>query len=96
MPTATPPKDLAHSEVLSARQPHKINHYQTKTALHRTRLRFLDRKKFSVLFFFKTYRQTVSVLEALRKTKTENIEKNFSVFHFHGSAKDLILIVTIR
>ncbi|MDT8881664.1 hypothetical protein RBG07_03825 [Klebsiella aerogenes] len=51
-----------------------------KTALHRTRLRFLDHKNFSVLFFFKPDRQTAPVLAALRKTRTEKIEKNFSVF----------------
>ncbi|ELC7393265.1 hypothetical protein RJO89_002287 [Enterobacter asburiae] len=60
----------------------------TKMALHRTRLRFLDHKTFSVLFFFKPHRQTAPVLAALRKNRTEKIEKNFSVFHFHGSAKD--------
>jgi hypothetical protein len=42
----------------------------------------LDHKNFSVLFFFKPDRQTVPVLAALRKTETENIEKNFSVFQF--------------
>ncbi|MFV7474638.1 hypothetical protein ACNPM1_10560 [Enterobacter pseudoroggenkampii] len=53
---------------------------QTKIALHRTRLRFLDHKYFSVLFFFKPHRQIASVLAALRKTETENIEKNFQCF----------------
>jgi len=55
---------------------------QTKIALHRTRLRFLDHKNFSVLFFFKPHRQTAPVLAALRKTITEKIEKNFSVIQF--------------
>ncbi|OEH27099.1 hypothetical protein AN659_0201260 [Enterobacter sp. ST121:950178628] len=54
-------------------------------ALHRTRLRFLDHKNFSVLFFYKPDRQTAPVLAALRKTRTEKIEKNFSVFQLLGS-----------
>ncbi|MCK7106041.1 hypothetical protein [Enterobacter kobei] len=57
----------------------------TKIALHRTRLRFLEHKNFSVLFFYKPDRQTALVLAALQKTRTEKIEKNFSVFHFCGS-----------
>ncbi|WP_227648058.1 hypothetical protein, partial [Klebsiella pneumoniae] len=61
-------------------QPDKINLSRTKSALHRTRLRFLDHKNFSVLFFCKSHRQTAPVLAALRKTRTEKIEKNFSVF----------------
>ncbi|PAO23642.1 hypothetical protein CIW56_08695 [Enterobacter roggenkampii] len=65
-------------------------------ALHRTRLRFLDHKKFSVLFFFKPDRQTAPVLAALRKTETEKIEKNFSIFHFYGSAEDRMKIINIR
>ncbi|WP_341857337.1 hypothetical protein, partial [Enterobacter hormaechei] len=69
---------------------------QTKIALHRTRLRFLDHKNFSVLFFYKPDRQAAPVLAALCKTRTEKIEKNFSVFHFYGSAEDLMKFVTIR
>lgn len=46
-------------------------------------------------FYFST-NQTAPVLAALRKTRTENIEKNFSVFHFHGSLEDLISNVTVR
>ncbi|KTK23398.1 hypothetical protein ASU66_04170 [Enterobacter hormaechei subsp. xiangfangensis] len=65
-------------------------------ALHRTRLRFLDHKNFSVLFFYKPDRQTAPVLAALRRTRTENIERNFSIFHFQGSAKDRKEIVTSR
>ncbi|TXT72235.1 hypothetical protein D4N14_16305 [Enterobacter hormaechei] len=65
-------------------------------ALHRTRLRFLDHQIFSVLFFYKPDCQTSPVLAALRKTRTEKIEKNFSVFHFYGSAEDLMKFVTIR
>ncbi|WP_373963122.1 hypothetical protein [Kosakonia sacchari] len=57
-----------------------MNVSQTKTALHRTRLRVLDRENFSVLFFYKTYSQTAPLLAACGKTKTEKIEKNFSVF----------------
>ncbi|EAZ3040903.1 hypothetical protein CSM67_000725 [Salmonella enterica subsp. diarizonae] len=69
---------------------------QTKTALHRTRLRFLDRKNFSVGFFFKSYRQPAPVLAALRRLETEKIEMNFSNFHFEGSMKDLRVFLTIR
>ncbi|HAJ6642752.1 TPA: hypothetical protein HNC65_02245 [Escherichia coli] len=56
----------------------KINLSQTKTALHRTRLRFLDLENFSVLFFYKTDRQTAPLLAALRRTETEMIEKDFT------------------
>ncbi|WP_427032586.1 hypothetical protein [Enterobacter ludwigii] len=63
-----------------ASQHGKKNLSQTKIALHRTRLRFLDHKNFSVLFFYKPDHQTAPVLAALRKTRTEKIEKNFSVF----------------
>ena len=45
-------------------------------------------------FYFST-NQTAPVLAALRKTRTENIEKNFSVFHFYGSMEDLMKYVTI-
>ncbi|EFA5110488.1 hypothetical protein EYX55_05425 [Escherichia coli] len=58
----------------------KINLSQTKTALHRTRLRFLDLEIFSVLFFYKTDRQTAPLLAALRRTETEMIERNFIFF----------------
>ncbi|HGY5112379.1 TPA: hypothetical protein ACNV5N_000125 [Citrobacter freundii] len=67
---------------LTALHADEINLSQTKTALHRTRLRFLDRKKFSVLFFYKSPRRTAPVLAVLRKPQTEKIERNFSVFHF--------------
>ncbi|ELY4704074.1 hypothetical protein SM032_000251 [Cronobacter sakazakii] len=53
---------------------------QTKTALHRTRLQVLDRKNFSVLFFYKRYRQTAPALGLCQKSETEKMEKNFSVF----------------
>jgi len=58
---------------------------QTKTALHRTHLWVLDHKIFLVLFFIVPHRQNAPVLAALRKTRTEKIEKNFSVFQFLGS-----------
>ncbi|EAT0074366.1 hypothetical protein D6S94_12265 [Salmonella enterica subsp. enterica serovar Bovismorbificans] len=74
----------------------KINLSQTKTALHRTRLRFLDRKNFSVGFFFKSYRQPAPVLAVLRRLETEKIERNFSNFQFEGSIKDLTQNVTHR
>ncbi|WP_431651384.1 hypothetical protein, partial [Enterobacter roggenkampii] len=61
-------------------QPDKIITSQTKTALHRTRLRFLDHKNFSVLFFYKPDRQPAPVLAVCRKTKTEKLVKNFSIF----------------
>jgi len=56
----------------------------------------LDHKNFSVLFFYKPDRQTAPVLAALRKPGTEKIEKNFSVFHFYRSAKDLLETLTNR
>ncbi|MEN0586714.1 MULTISPECIES: hypothetical protein [unclassified Kosakonia] len=84
-PTGTPEIDHVHSAVLAAPERHKINLSMTKTALHRTRLRFLDRKNFSVGFFFKTYRQPAPVLAALRRIETEKIEKNFSIFQCYGS-----------
>ncbi|KTH10618.1 hypothetical protein ASV31_02535 [Enterobacter hormaechei subsp. hoffmannii] len=51
-------------------------------ALHRTHLRFLDHKNFSVLFFFKPDRLAAPVLAVKPKSKTEKVEKNFSGFHF--------------
>jgi len=45
----------------------------------------LDRKNFSVLFFYKPDRQTAPALAALRQTKTEKIEKNFSILQLEGS-----------
>ena len=79
----------AYSVALAAPERDKINLSMTKTALHRTRLRVLDRKNFSVGFFFKTYRQPAPLLAALRRLETEKIEKNFSIFQFEGSAEDL-------
>ncbi|QMK76963.1 hypothetical protein HVX64_03625 [Citrobacter sp. RHB20-C16] len=69
-----------HSEALTALHADKRNASQTKTALHRTRLRFLELENFSVLFFYKPERQTAPLLVALRRTETEMIEKNFSRF----------------
>ncbi|ECG0705716.1 hypothetical protein DL122_08445 [Salmonella enterica subsp. salamae] len=73
-----------------------MNLSQTKTALHRTRLRFLDYKNFSVGFFFKSYRQPAPVLAVLRRLETEKIERNFSNFQFEGSIKDLTENTTFR
>ncbi|WFV97639.1 hypothetical protein [Klebsiella aerogenes] len=78
--SATRKTDRAHSRALAAREPDIINLSVTKTALHRTRLRVLDHKNFSVLFFYKPDRQTAPVLAAYRKSKTEKIEKNFRFF----------------
>jgi len=66
--------------VLTALRTDKIKLSQTKTALHRTRLRFLDLEIFSVLFFYKPERQTAPLLAALRRTETEMIERNFIFF----------------
>ncbi|ASM22529.1 hypothetical protein BVG89_14030 [Serratia marcescens] len=54
----------------------------TETALHRTRLHTLDRKNFSVLFFYKPTRQRAPHLGFCEKPPTEKFEKNFSVFQF--------------
>ncbi|EOB9999463.1 hypothetical protein ACNJ8R_000035 [Cronobacter sakazakii] len=51
--TGTPETDPARLVALAQPQTHKIKRSQTKTALHRTRLQVLDRKNFSVLFFYK-------------------------------------------
>ncbi|MCC4814778.1 hypothetical protein LMG03_22285, partial [Salmonella enterica subsp. enterica serovar Muenster] len=79
---ATPQKDLCCHVTLTTPHADKINLSQTKTALHRTRLRFLERLNFSVGFFFKSYRQSAPVLADLRRLETEKIERNFSVFQF--------------
>ncbi|RLM20558.1 hypothetical protein BIY29_14925 [Brenneria alni] len=60
----------------------------TKSALHRTRLRFSDQRNFSVLFFYKWVRQPAPLLGFWWKPQTEKIERNFSVFQFLGSKKD--------
>ncbi|EMF1915831.1 hypothetical protein V2G85_000410 [Klebsiella quasipneumoniae] len=65
---------------MAACEPDKINLSVTKTALHRTRLRFLDHQNFSVLFFYKSDRQPAPLLGTLRQTRTETIEKNFRFF----------------
>jgi hypothetical protein len=69
-----------HSEELAALHADKRNASQTKTALHRTRLRFLDLEIFSVSFFYKPERQTAPLLAALRRTEIEMIERNFIFF----------------
>ncbi|EOC5807547.1 hypothetical protein ACI49Z_003574 [Cronobacter turicensis] len=51
--TVPPETDPARLVALAQPQTHKIKLSQTKTALHRTRLQVLDRKNFSVLFFYK-------------------------------------------
>jgi len=54
----------------------------TKIALHRTRLRFLQCIIFSVFIFYKPTRQTAPRLGLSRKSQTEKIEMNFSIFQF--------------
>ncbi|NCF08021.1 hypothetical protein DK872_22425 [Kosakonia sp. MH5] len=49
----------------------------------------MDRGNFSVLFFFKPDGQTAPRLAAYGKSQTEKIEKDFSIFQFSGSEKDL-------
>ncbi|MCP2230137.1 hypothetical protein [Erwinia aphidicola] len=83
---------MAHSPP----QPDKINGSETKTALHRTRLPFLDLKVFSVSYFYKPHRQPAPPLGLCGKTQTEKIEKDFSIFQFSGSLKDRLKIVSIR
>jgi len=78
-----------HSVALAQPQPDKINVSPTKTALHRTRLRFLHHKNFSVLFLYKPILQSVLLLAFCWISATESIEKNFSVFQFSGSQMDL-------
>lgn len=77
--------DRAYCAARRASQHGKKILSQTKIALHRTRLRFLDHKNFSVLFFYKPPRRAVPALATLRKPQTEKIERNFSVFQFYGS-----------
>lgn len=77
--TSTVKIDRTHSGTLRAPQHDKINLPQTKIALHRNRLRFLNRRNFSVLFFYKTDGQTPPVLAALRRLETEKTEKCFSI-----------------
>lgn len=69
-----------HSEALTALHADKRNTSQTKTALHRTRLRFLERLNFSVLFFYKLVPRIAPLLVDSPKTRTEKIEKKFSFF----------------
>jgi len=87
--------DRARSVALAQPQPDKINVSPTKTALHRTRLRVLLHKKFSVLFFYKPVRQSAPLLAFCRSSATERIEKNFSFFQLFGSEMDLVRLVSI-
>jgi len=80
--------DRVRSVALAQRQPDKINVSPTKTALHRTRLRVLHRKNFSVLFLYKSVRQSAPLLAICRSFTTGNIEKNFSFFQLFGSRMD--------
>ncbi|HGE8482662.1 TPA: hypothetical protein ACGD7T_001499 [Serratia marcescens] len=54
----------------------------TKTALHRTRLRVLDHKNFSVLFFYKSPRQPAPLLGFCEQSQTENFETDFRFLQF--------------
>ncbi|MFJ5415144.1 hypothetical protein [Pectobacterium carotovorum] len=56
--------------------------YTTKSALHRTRLRFSNHKNFSVFFFYKPTCQPAQLLGLCIPMPTEIIEKNFSFFQF--------------
>jgi len=80
--------DHPHSVAQAQPQPCKINVSPTKTALHRTRLRVLHHKNFSVLFFYKLMRQSAPLLAFCRSSANENSEMNFSVFQFSGSQMD--------
>jgi hypothetical protein len=61
MPTSFE-KDRAREAQHAAREPDKIIMLQTKSALHRTRLRVLHHKNFSVLIFYKPMRQSALLL----------------------------------
>ena len=80
--SVTPQKDLCCHVTLTALHADKINLSQTKTALHRTRLRFLARYNFSVFFFYKTPARAAPVLVASRRKQSEKIENNYSAFQF--------------
>ncbi|PQV83714.1 hypothetical protein CDT92_20130 [Cronobacter sakazakii] len=53
-----------------------------KIALHRTRLRDLDHKIFSVLSFYRRSRQPAPLPGRRARKQTEKVERNFTVFHF--------------
>ncbi|MDK1710796.1 hypothetical protein QOM18_21050 [Serratia marcescens] len=59
-----------------------MNVRTTKTALHRTRLRVLDHKNFSVLFFYKSPRQPAPLLGFYEQSQTENFETDFRFLQF--------------
>ncbi|EPL8561586.1 hypothetical protein OKB67_003088 [Klebsiella oxytoca] len=88
--------DRRSSGALAAPRPDKINLSRTKSALHRTRLHILDRKKFSVGIFYKRHRQPAPRLGRCRWPQTEKSEKNFSIFQLKGSAEDSRKKITIR
>ncbi|MEI7408129.1 hypothetical protein [Pectobacterium aroidearum] len=52
----------------------------TKSALHRTRLRFSDQKNFSVLFFYKRVRQPAPLLGSGESPKLKRV-KGISGFY---------------
>ncbi|RNT33153.1 hypothetical protein B9031_001100 [Klebsiella aerogenes] len=58
-----------------------------KIALHRTRLRVLDHKIFSVLSFYRRYRQPAPLPGRRARKQTEKVERNFTVFHFQSFTK---------
>jgi hypothetical protein len=81
--------DLAHSVVLAHPKSGKTKVRLIKMALHRTRLRVLHHKNFSVSVFYKPLRQPAPPLAFCRSSATEKSEKNFSVFQFWESVEDL-------
>ncbi|EGT5660470.1 hypothetical protein AGJ34_07190 [Cronobacter dublinensis subsp. dublinensis] len=56
----------------------------TEIALHRTRLRVLDHKFFSVLSFYRRYRQPAPLPGWRARKQTEKVERNFTVFQFNA------------
>ncbi|EOL8965843.1 hypothetical protein ACM92D_001815 [Cronobacter dublinensis] len=59
----------------------------TKIALHRTRLRVLDHKIFSVLSFYKRYCRPAPLPGWGARKQTEKGKRNFTVFHFQAFEK---------
>ncbi|AZV07217.1 hypothetical protein ELK40_19580 [Enterobacter sp. N18-03635] len=74
--------DRVYSRALARHSMAKKIFRRPKSHYNRTRLRYLDHKNYSVLFFYKPDRQAAPVLAVLRNTGTEKIEKNFSFFSF--------------
>ncbi|EFH9050049.1 hypothetical protein AUM89_04925 [Cronobacter sakazakii] len=56
--------------------------FACRKALHRTRLQVLDHKIFSVLSFYRRYRQPAPLPRRRARKQTEKVERNFIVFHF--------------